>query len=146
MHLLMKRLLCDEGQMVTELFILIPAFVMVLVISVNLFAYFSILSKMDAMANEIARQLYQYPGSPAEICNQITADALQKNRNRHFLVSTSCAPSPDTFIEGRYLVTVAVRWYPFTSQTLRQKWPFFRMNFLRQKKMYISEGELQVRP
>lgn len=136
----------EEGQMVTELFILIPAFVMILIVSANLFAYFSILSKMDAMANEIARQLYQYPGRPAEIASQVSANAVRKTQNRHYLVGTSCLSSPDTFIEGRYVIVISVRWYPFTSTALRNKWPILNKSFLRQKRIYISGGEVVIRP
>lgn len=132
--------------MVAELFIIIPAFVMVLVVAANVFAYFSLISKMDAMANEIARQLYQYPGDSADIVDSLVANAMQKQKNRHFLVQASCLSSPDTYIQGRRIVNLSINWYPFGSEPLRRKWPFFNTCLKRRKKIYVPKGGVTVRP
>lgn len=141
-----QHFLNQSGQMVTELFAVIPAFLVTLVVVSNLFAFIALTAKMDKMACEIARQIYQMPFDPYGSKEALIQGALQKKSSRHLYVTLSYINSPDSEIEGRHEVRVCVYWQPFGSSQFVQRLPILSRPLVRTKKIYVSTGEVVSRP
>jgi len=136
----------QEGQMVTELFVVIPAFLVTLVIVSNIFAFIALSAKMDKMANEVARIIYQMPYDFYGSKDTLLQNVLQKKMPRHLYVSLSYITSPDSYIEGRRELRVSLNWTPFGSANFIRRLPVLSHVFVRTKKIYIATGEVYSRP
>lgn len=136
----------DHGQMVAELVIVIPAFLVALVVATNIFMFISLNAKMDKVANEIASEIYQSPFNTAQDKNVLVTNALKKSGVKRLYAYVAYIPMPDDYIEGRYKVTVSVRWQPFKSAGFVKRAPFLAGFFIHRKSIYIATGEVMTRP
>lgn len=136
----------ERGQMVTELFVAIPSFLLTLVVISNLFAYIALSAKLDKMTNEVVRQLYQIPATYYGSSSAVLERALQKKAPRRVYISLSYIDAPGEYLNKRKRVMVRLLWTPFSSRSFAQRMPVLSTLFVRTKQVYVPSAEMVIAP
>jgi len=103
----------DSGQMVTELFTVIPVFLLVVMIACNLFMFISLAAKSDRMGNEIVRELYQSNIDPYVSTVNIPKNALDYPWPSKVQVVSTVFGYGSALIPSGREVRTGIVYYPF---------------------------------
>ncbi|MBK5211414.1 MAG: hypothetical protein JJE36_03780 [Coriobacteriia bacterium] len=136
----------DSGQMVAELFTVIPAFLLVLIVACNLFMFVSIAAKSDRMGNEIVRELYQSNTNSYVSTQGIKKNALDYPWPSKVQVVCSVFGSPSTLVPSGREVQTGIIFYPFKMRYTQGKLPQTVLSIKRIKHSYIPAWFAGVLP
>lgn len=127
--------------MVAELFVALPAFLITLVVLINLFAFIAINAKMDKMMNEIVRQVYQIPDVFLGSKDALLQRALAKSNSKHLYVNMGYFFSIDEYVDGRLWTKMTVMWTPIRSLPFIKRVPMLGNLFKKSKVIYVPSAD-----
>ena len=136
----------DSGQMVTELFTVIPAFLLVVIIACNLFMFISMAAKSDRMGNEIVRELYQSNIDPYVSTLGIPKNALDYPWPSKVQVVSTVFGYASALIPSGREVRTGIIFYPFKMKYTQKKFPRTVLSLERIKRSYIPAWSAGVLP
>lgn len=141
---LKQKLKSESGQMVAELFVALPAFLITLVVLVNLFAFIAINAKMDKMMNEIVRQIYQIPDAFIGSREALVQRALQKAGSKNLYVNMGYYLAIDEYVDGRIWTKMSVMWTPLSSLPFIRRAPILGQLFKKSKIIYVPSADAKL--
>lgn len=129
----------DTGQVIAEIVLVLPVFLVALFVSVAVFVFISEAARVDRITNEICREIFQLASAPSqEALNEIVEKSLLKYKSNKYQVSLRSYHSPTTHINHRHRIVMTIEYRPFSNRYLRQSKRFNPGSIKKVKKLYTA--------
>lgn len=129
----------DEGQIIAEIVVLMPVFLLALILSTAAFIFLSDAARIDRISNEIARELYYLgAGGASEEAHKIVAKAIPDKHSARFSAYLNYRFAGQPHMVGRNHVKIVITYRPFTNRYLQSKGLFSPLCFTKEKSYYVT--------
>lgn len=135
----MNFLRSEQGQVIAELTLVLPVFLIALFLSVSVFVFISESARAERVANEITRELYQLGGILSqEQCSEIARKTLNANKMYRYTATAVLYQSPSTHIPRRVRIDFFLEYKPFSNKYLRSSGRFNPTLIKKVKRLYTA--------
>lgn len=119
-QILLQKLKDEQGQAIAEVTIVLPVFLVTLFLSCAFLFFIAEAARIERVANELVRELYQVEGSPSQAkLNEIVDKSLARLQTTRYRYGLVVYKSPTTQIANRCRVELRLEYRPFSNRYLR---------------------------
>lgn len=143
----LSRLFSSErGQMIAELLVVVPAFMLVLAIASAAFMFLSESARIERIANEVAREITQGSDDPLKGTGAITSRAFGRPNRTRLNVYLSVYNDPMSANNSRRRCEAVIEFTPFTFKLLKSNKTFVPIKIVKKKRFYTTVWSPGVLP
>lgn len=136
----------EEGQMIAELLVVIPTFILVLAITCATFMFLSESARIERIANEVAREISQGITDPIQGTAYIYDRAFARKYGTRLDAYVRAYNDPVSMNNSRRRCEVIIEFRPFTFALLKSKKVFVPIKIVKKKKFYTTIWSTSVMP